>query len=398
VAHVSSGSARADRPLAQAALVRQVLEPLWRGLVGYRLLALGYAAALLAVNIPRYRAPALGVAVLVGMAVWTALTSVGYLRPEWVRLSPRRLAGLDLVVTLAALASTPLVETPERIAAGAPVVPTVWVAGAAVALALARGVLAGLAGALLVQGAVLLVRGRLGPAEVTDLLLMVAVTLAVGYAATVLRRSSDRLREAIELRAAVAERERLARSIHDEVLQVLAQVRRRGAELGGPAAELGVLAGEQEIALRNLVTAGPPVEQPRGQLDLAAGLAALASPTVSVATPADAVPLPAHTVAEVLAAARAVLANVRMHVGPGAPAWVLVEDLGDQVVVSVRDDGLGIPEGRLAAAEAEGRMGIARSIRGRIAAIGGTATCVTGPGVGCEWTFDLPRAPAGGRG
>ena len=51
---------------------------------------------------------------------------------------------------------------------------------------------------------------------------------------------------AAQVEAATRERERLARGIHDSVLQVLALVRRRGEELGGEAAELGRLAGEQE--------------------------------------------------------------------------------------------------------------------------------------------------------
>jgi signal transduction histidine kinase len=398
---VGSGSAAAG---AQADLATRVLDPFWRGLVGYRVLAWGYAAVLVVLNHPYYRSPGGAVLALVLMAVWTVVTSVGYLRPKWALwalwvLPQGRLALLDVVVTLVAVAATRLVDTPDRIAHGAPVLTTVWSAGPVIAVALAYGVLSGLAGALLVQGAVLVVRGRLGSAEATDLLLMVATALAVGYAATVLRRSSDRLRQAIELRAALAERERLARSIHDGVLQVLAQVRRRGAELGGPAAELGSLAGEQEVALRTLIVTGPPEQRPLGQEEVTARLAALATPWVTVSTPATPVLLSTHTATELVAAVEAALANVRVHVGPDAPAWVLLEDLGEQVVVSVRDDGPGIPAGRLAAAEAEGRLGVSRSIQGRIESVGGTARCESGPGLGCEWTFEIPvrRAPAGRR-
>jgi signal transduction histidine kinase len=382
----------------EADLATRVLDPFWRGLVGYRVLAWGYAAALVAVNHPYYRSPGGAVLALVLMAVWTVVTAVGYLRP-WRAFGQGRLALLDIVVTLVAVAGTRVVDTPDRIAHGAPVLTTVWSAGPVIAVALAYGVLPGLAGALLVQAAVLLVRGHLGAAEATDLLLMVATALAVGYAATVLRRSSDRLRQAIELRAALAERERLARSIHDGVLQVLAQVRRRGTELGGPAAELGSLAGEQEVALRTLIVTGPPEQRPLGQEEVTARLAALATPLVTVSTPATPVLLPAHTGGELVAAVAAALANVRVHVGREAPAWVLLEDLGEQVVVSVRDDGPGIPAGRLAAAEAEGRLGVSRSIQGRIESVGGTARCESGPGLGCEWTFEIPvrRAPAGRR-
>ena len=84
---------------------------------------------------------------------------------------------------------------------------------------------------------------------------------------------------------------------------------------------------------------------------------------------------------------RAALANVDVHVGPDAPAWVLLEDLDGAVEISVRDEGPGIPDGRLAAAEAEGRLGVARSMRGRVADLGGTICCDTGPGRGTEWTI-----------
>ncbi|HEX5986716.1 MAG TPA: ATP-binding protein, partial [Nocardioides sp.] len=77
---------------------------------------------------------------------------------------------------------------------------------------------------------------------------------------------------------------------------------------------------------------------------------------------------------------------------PDAPAWVLVEDLGDSVVVTVRDEGPGIPPGRLDAARAEGRLGVAESVRGRIADLGGRSVLVTGPGQGTEWELTVPRA------
>jgi signal transduction histidine kinase len=135
-------------------------------------------------------------------------------------------------------------------------------------------------------------------------------------------------------------------------------------------------------------------------LELAGRLATLATAKVTVSAPATPVVLPAHTATELVAAVEAALANVRQHVGPDAPAWVLVEDLGERVLVSVRDDGPGIPAGRLAAAEAEGRLGVSRSIQGRVEAVGGTARCETGPGLGCEWTFEMPVrvTPAGRRG
>jgi signal transduction histidine kinase len=197
------------------------------------------------------------------------------------------------------------------------------------------------------------------------------------------------VRRAVASEAAMAERERLARAVHDGVLQVLGFVRRRGAELGGPAGELGALAGEQEFALRTLLTTGSAPVDERGRRDLAAALRVLGSSRVTVSTPAHPVELPAHTVDELVAVVGAALTNVALHVGPDAPAWVLLEDVGSGVEISVRDEGPGISDGRLAAAEAEGRLGVARSMRGRVQDLGGSITCDTGPGRGTEWIIEL---------
>jgi signal transduction histidine kinase len=172
---------------------------------------------------------------------------------------------------------------------------------------------------------------------------------------------------------------------------VLGYLRRRGGELGGDAGELGRLAGEQEFALRTLLTTGAAPVDVHGRRDLAAALRVLASARVTVSTPAHPVELPAQVVDELVAVAGAALANVALHVGPDAPAWVLLEDMGDGVEISVRDEGQGIPDGRLDAAEAEGRLGVARSMRGRVLDLGGTITCDTGPGRGTEWVVRLPR-------
>ena len=83
--------------------------------------------------------------------------------------------------------------------------------------------------------------------------------------------------------------------------------------------------------------------------------------------------------------------DVAAEVGEDAAAWVALEDRGDQVVVSVRDDGPGISRGRLAAARAEGRLGVSESIQGRVTDLGGTADLVTAPGQGTEWEITVPK-------
>jgi signal transduction histidine kinase len=82
---------------------------------------------------------------------------------------------------------------------------------------------------------------------------------------------------------------------------------------------------------------------------------------------------------------------VRAHAGPGARAFVLLEDLGDSVAVSIRDDGVGIAAGRLAEAAREGRLGVSKSIVGRMSSLGGTAQLHSAPGEGTEWELCVPR-------
>ncbi|WP_203922061.1 sensor histidine kinase [Rugosimonospora africana] len=210
------------------------------------------------------------------------------------------------------------------------------------------------------------------------------------------RRAERKQTEQIRWEAAAAERDRLARPIHDGVLQVLALVQRHGPELGGQGSQLAALAGEQEVALRTLLSRGVTARGD-GNGDLRTPLRDLASPAIEVATPAQPVVLPAIAVTELTAAVQAALDNVRQHAGAGAHAWVLLEDERDGVRVTVRDDGVGVPAGRLDEAAASGRLGVAQSMCGRVADRGGTTTIHSTPGQGTEVEFWLPRRPSGGR-
>jgi signal transduction histidine kinase len=73
----------------------------------------------------------------------------------------------------------------------------------------------------------------------------------------------------------------------------------------------------------------------------------------------------------------------------------LVEDEQAEVIVTVRDDGRGIPDGRLAQAEAAGRLGVAHSIRSRIRALGGAVAVDSVPGQGTEVELRIPRPSVG---
>jgi signal transduction histidine kinase len=218
----------------------------------------------------------------------------------------------------------------------------------------------------------------------------------LGLARLLTARSAERKHaEQIRRESAAAERDRLGRSIHDGVLQVLALVQREGQDLGGYGGELAALAGEQEVALRSLLAseAGAAADGKSTATDVRGRLQALAGPIVEVATPAQAVELPSAIAAEAVAAVKAALDNVRRHAGPDARAWILLEEERDGVRITVRDDGIGFPPERPAEAAEAGRLGIAQSMRGRIADCGGTTTIDSRPGQGTEVEFWIPRMP-----
>jgi signal transduction histidine kinase len=365
--------------------------PLWRSIAAFRFASLGYAAILLVTRRGNYAHWGWAWAVLGGMIVWTAFSTIAYAVPA--RRS-RTLLTADLLITAAAVLSTALVQYPRSAHLGVMPVTATWLAGPALAWAVVYGARFGAAAAVVIGACTVLLRHQSLNLQGTVLdgpivLLMAAVL--VGYVSVLTTRAERALQRATEIEAASRERERLARDIHDSVLQVLAMVQRRGAEAGGPAAEIGRLAGEQEAALRTLISGDGHVLVPAGELDLSAILAREASAEVSVITPADPVLLSERIAEETAAAVRAAIDNVRRHCGDAAKAWVLVDDEGAQVTVTIRDDGPGIPAGRLAAAAAEGRLGVSQSIGGRIRDLGGSADVASASGTGTEVRLRVPR-------
>lgn len=376
--------------------------PLWRSIAAFRFASLAYAAILLALRQNIYTRWGWAWGVLAVMTVWTVGTTLLYRGPLYTKPSwkIKVLLAADLLVTVAAVLATAVVQKPHDIIHGAMPVTATWLAGPALAWAVIGGVRAGAAAAVMIGSCVVALR-HLPASQVltsTDLdgpvILLMAAMLA-GYIAKLSSRAEQAMQHATEIVAASRERERLARTIHDSVLQVLAMVQRRGAEFGGPAAEIGRLAGEQEAALRALMTADDSVPPPDGELDLAAQLTRDAQAFVSVVTPAAPVLLSERAVWETAAAVREAIDNVLKHCGENAHAWVLVDDEGAEVSVTIRDDGPGMPPGRLAEAAAEGRLGVSHAITGRMRDIGGSADISSSPGAGTEVRLRVPRTIQG---
>ena len=366
---------------------------LWRALAVFRVATVVYAVLLTARNFLRYHHPYAGWFVIAVMAGWTLLAISAYAFPRnrtWPLLSA------DVLVTATCVLSSRWIVGPELLAEGTPTLTITWMACPVIAIAIARPRWWGAVVAPIMGACDLSARGLLNQVTVTGTLIMVIAAIAVGHIAFLANQAQERLRIAAEVEAATRERDRLARGIHDSVLQVLTLVQRRGAELGGEAAELGRLAGAQEAALRALISPGaePPAAM-SGMVDLRTLLGVHAATGVTVSAPATGVWLRARVAAELTAAVGAAVENVRLHCPPQVRIWILIEDEPTAVTVTVRDDGPGIPAGRLDEAAKQGRLGVAQSIRGRLADLGGTATVSSGPqGTEVELTVGRTGAAA----
>jgi signal transduction histidine kinase len=379
------------------------------GILAFRWVSLAWMVVL-ALTAGELRRPGLAWATIATLAAWTGWLTVARPLPAWPVLAAD--LALAAAVNLVAGLVMPAATVGERpwFAAGYPV-------AAAVTWGAARGVGGGVAAGLVLGAS--LVAGQLAngvdlaaeePAVLLDLaggtLNFVLAGGAVGLVARLLERSAGQLRQATEetirareRAARLAERESLARQIHDSVLQALALVHKRGRELaaGGPVppeqvAGLAEMAASQERALRSLVLRDPEDEaSPAGAASLRAALEALAAaePALPVTVGATgALWLPARQVEELAAAARQALDNVIEHAAASRAALFAEED-GGTVVLTIRDDGRGFvyDERRLLA---EGKIGLAKSVKGRVEQFGGSMRVTSRPGAGTEIELRVP--------
>ncbi|MFI2611151.1 MacS family sensor histidine kinase [Kitasatospora sp. NPDC018619] len=380
--------------------------PLWKAISYFRVLALCYALLRYFNAYLHFLHPVAGWIFLGALTLWTLASTRAFANPQrctWYVL------GTDLTLAVTGIVMSGMTDSPARISHGAPTLPTIWAAGTVLGFAAKGGWRPAAASGSVIGVANILGHGGPTADNIHNIVLLMVAGCAIGYVIELARASEATLTRALRVEAATRERERLSRDIHDGVLQVLALVQRRGAEPDGGAgsgtglAELGRLAGEQERALRALMTGGPPAaryepgagaagpsdrQAPR---DLTALLRPYADERITLSAPGTPVLLPGPAAGELAAAVGAAVDNVRKHAGERARAWILVEDEPEAVTVGIRDDGPGFAPGRLGEAERAGRLGVSQSIRGRLLDLGGTAELYSAPGEGVEVELRVPR-------
>ncbi|TMK18324.1 MAG: hypothetical protein E6G68_07445 [Actinobacteria bacterium] len=382
-----------------------------RGALLFRWVALGWMAVLAASQSDGLRNAPVAWASVGAAGAWTAWLTVSGRKWSW------RVLGFDLVLCCWLVVASGVV-VPEGTVGTRAFFATAYPASAALLWGVAHGATAGLAAGIALSAALL--GSRLANGIHLDALtrrdwqniggsmvLYLATGGAVGIVSGLLVRTAEQAQEATdelvrerEQAARLRERESLARQIHDSVLQALALVHKRGAELAGtsspPAGEiakLAELAGEQEAALRSLILRDPD-EAPAGQRSLREALE-------DVSRAVDGVPVTVSAVGpvwlargqadEIAAAVKEALANVAEH-ARATRAVVFVDEEGGEVVVSVRDDGVGFSYDERALREA-GKAGLLKSMKGRIEDMGGSMHVRAAPGGGTEISFRARKAP-----
>ncbi len=377
-----------------------VVESFHRGLDVFRPLAALYAVWLAWDRHDDMVRPWVAAAVLGVMMAW----SLGLLV---YRRRTLRVIVIEVAISVIGILATMGAESSEAIAMGQFTIPTIWAAGSVAGGAVVAGARGGLLAAAAITVADLVEVGAPTQSTVHNIVLLVLLGGLIGLAVDLARTGLEREEQVLLEQERLHERERIARVVHDGVLQSLAYIHRRGEELGGETAELAVLAAEQERSLRRFVsgTGAPDLPATPADLrdsdgdetDLRLLLTARERPGVTVVVPADAVTVDRAVAGEVDAAVGAALDNVDRHAGPGARAWVLLEGDSTSIELTIRDDGVGAELAAVLAAGEAGRLGVSSSIRGRIEDLGGNASWTTRPGGGCVVRIAVPRQPVEGR-
>lgn len=367
-----------------------VVSPVLRVLTWLKVALCLHAILINLVRLPDVDRPWLLGATLVVMSVWTLVTIPGYRRETNLGL----LAVVDTLLTFVLSASSPFILGAPLYQHDFVVVPVYWSVAAPLAISVRIGWVPGLvAGTTVGLGKV--IAGPVADVRAySSLVILLITTVGVGMFVELLISSIHERDKALATAAALDERERLNRIVHDGVLQVLALVEREGPGLGPRGRRLALLAREQENRLRALLQdKSVDLDNDFGPLrDVLAMLDSHASSTVTVSTMAEHVLVGSEIAEELDAVVTEILTNVVKHAGEGAQAWLLLEKEGDHIIVSIRDNGVGMDASTLAKAAASGRLGVQESIVGRVEDLGGRAVVTSQPGRGVEWELTIPIA------
>lgn len=335
--------------------------------------------------------PSLAFAILGPLLAWSVLTTVFARRSPQTMLTPVA-QGIDLVFGVAVVAAEWVTydgDHPLRFGA-------MWQLAPIVATGLSYGALGGLlagVGLGLVNGV------TAGLTEGFDgrILALVSAVVLFGVAGAASGAVMDRLRRAEDDLAEARARERVARTLHDGVLQTLAAVQRRSDD-----DSLVALAADQDRALRRWLRQDrlePPARALADQLErLAEDLRRRDGTPISVVVVEAPQVDPAVADALVGAVGEAIT-NAVKHGAPNRVTVFLDEDddgetlinaaaqrlgMGRSVVCTVHDDGVGFDPEHTA-----GGMGIVHSMRAPVEAVGGSVTIRSGPQTGTEVEFRL---------
>ena len=379
------------------------------GVLVFRWVALLWMTTIAATASEPLRHPLIAWASITAAAAWTVWLT--FATGKWEQL----VLWLDLALCFWLLIASGIVVPEHHIVSQRPFFATGYPLSAALLWGVARGPVAGLlSGAVLGLGLVLsrplndVALTALGAREIQNLagavLNYLVAGLAVGLVSRLLVASGAALHHATEellhereRAARLAERESLARQIHDSVLQALALVHKRGRELSTkqsiPAddvARLAEMAGQQEAELRSLILRQPGEavggRKPlRDQLETSARSIDGLRATVSSVGP---IVLDPRCVDEITAAVRQSLENVLEH-AETSHATVFAEEDDGEVVVTVKDDGVGFVYDEAALRE-EGKVGMLKSMKGRIEDLGGSMRVTTSRNHGTEIEFRVP--------
>ena len=383
------------------------------GILVFRWVWLTWMVALAATTTVAFRQPGLAWASIGLAAAWTAwLTAT---RHRWTTAA---LWG-DLAICLWLVLASGLVVPEGQVISGRPFFATGYPLSAPLFWGASRGVAGGLAAGLLLGTAHVMSRPLNGIAfdELRGphfqnlagaVLNYVVAGFAIGIVSRVLVRSAEALATASqslirerERAARLAEREKLARQIHDSVLQALSLVHKRGRELTAmdqipseEVAKLSQIAAREEAELRSLILRDPE-DAPKGRASLREALEEAARGIEDVTVAVSAVGpiwLQRTQLEELTAAVRQALENVVRHAN-ASRATIFAERENGEIVVSVRDDGKGFvyDENELRAA---GKAGMLRSMKGRAEELGGRMTVTSAPGRGTEVEFRIPERTA----